>query len=139
MGRRQGIVRGGNAMGKLLTVDVISPLLGSFDHCSHCQVFLNEAGIGQRIHREDFEAFPEETKAEYERLVQLLAALTRRFQGRVQFRVIDPQTLEGIWKSLRYWVRRYPTFIIDGQKLSGWDEGELVSRIEAHLGVSVAR
>lgn len=126
-------------MKKLVMVDVIAPLLGSFDHCSHCQVFLNEAGIGQRIHREDFEAFPAESKEEYERLVALLSELTRRFGGWVRFRVIDPQTIEGIWKSLRYWVRRYPTFIIDGRKVVGWDEGTLVSRIEACLGAEAVR
>jgi hypothetical protein len=120
-------------MGKPLTVDVISQILSSFDHCSHCQLFLNAAGVGHRIHREDFDAFPRELRDEYDRLSRLVTGLSERFAGRVRFRILDPQTPEGMWKSLRYWVRRYPTFLIDGEKQVGWDEEALTRRIEAHL------
>ncbi len=120
-------------MPRLLRVEVVSHILSSFDHCAHCQVFLNEAGVGQQVHREDFSGFPEEVREEYERLLTLVAKLSRRFGGRVQFRILDPQTIEGVWKSLRYWIRQYPAFLIGGEKLVGWDEDALTHRIEAHL------
>jgi len=32
----------------------------------------------------------------------------------------------GLWKSLRYWVRKYPTFIVNGKKKhTGWDKDAL--------------
>lgn len=120
-------------MGKPMTVEVISQVLSSFDHCAHCQLFLNQTGVGTRIHREDFDAFPRELRDEYDRLSRLVIALSERFRGRVRFKILDPQTPEGMWKSLRYWVRRYPTFLIDGEKQVGWDEETLTRRIEAHL------
>lgn len=119
-----------------LTVEVISHVLSSFDHCSHCQVFLNEAGVGQQIHREDLSAFPQELQEEYDRLLNLVQALSKRFGGRVRFKILDPQTIEGVWKSLRHWVRQYPTFLIEREKLVGWDESTLARRIEAHLAVA---
>ena|SRR5207302_6525479 len=121
-------------MTKSLTVEVISHLLSSFDHCSHCQFFLNQAGVGQQIHREDFAMYPREVRDEFDRLLTLVTGLSEQFGRRVQFRILDPQTMEGMWKSLRYWVRRYPTFLIDGEKLVGWDRDSLAHRIEAHLG-----
>jgi len=126
-------------MAKALTVEVISHVLSSFDHCSHCQVFLNEAGVGQKIHREDFAAFPPEVREEYDRLLTLLETLAARFGGRVQFRILDAQTIEGLWKSVRYWIRRYPTFLVAGEKIVGWDADAVARRIEAHLGEAVAR
>jgi hypothetical protein len=126
-------------MAKPLRVEVVSHILSSFDHCAHCQVFLNDAGVGQQVHREDFSAFPAEVREEYERLLTLVEKLNRRFGGRVQFKILDPQTIEGVWKSLRYWIRRYPAFLIDGEKLVGWDEDALTHRIEAHLTGAAAR
>ncbi len=123
-------------MSEPLTVEVISHVLSSFDHCSHCQVFLNEAGVGQQIHREDLSAFPQELQEEYDRLLNLVGLLSKRFGGRVRFKILDPQTIEGVWKSLRHWVRQYPTFLIEREKLVGWDERALASRIEAHLAVA---
>jgi hypothetical protein len=32
----------------------------------------------------------------------------------------------GLWKSVRLWVRTYPTFIVNGQaKYTGWDPAPL--------------
>ena len=123
-------------MRKPLRVGVIARVLFSFDHCGHCQVFLNAAGVGQQVHREDFRAFPQEVREDHDRLVTLVEALSVRFGGRVRFKILDPQTLEGVWTSLRYWVRQYPTFLVEGEKVVGWDEDRLVRRIEAHLGGS---
>jgi hypothetical protein len=120
-------------MAKPLVVEVVSQVLSSFDHCSHCQFFLNQAGVGQQIHREDFNAFPRELQEEYGRLLDVVGRLSARFGSRVQFRILDPQSMEGMWKSIRHWVRRYPTFLIGGEKIVGWDAEAVARRIEAHL------
>jgi hypothetical protein len=44
------------------------------------------------------------------------------YRGQVVVRIIDPQSLGGFWKVLRYWIRRYPTFFIGGgERLVGWE------------------
>jgi hypothetical protein len=40
--------------------------------------------------------------------------------------VIDAQSILGFYKSLRHWVRKYPTFIVEGQETyTGWDKKQL--------------
>jgi hypothetical protein len=52
--------------------------------------------------------------------------LGSRYGPRLSIKVIDPQSLPGFLKSLRHWVRRYPTFIINGrEKYTGWDRDAL--------------
>ena len=52
--------------------------------------------------------------------------LCSRYGDRLLIRVIDPQSGLGLYKCLRYWVRRYPAFIIEGRKqYVGWDREEL--------------
>jgi len=44
----------------------------------------------------------------------------------IEIRVIDSQSGLGLWKSLRYWVRKYATFIVNGKKkYTGWDKDAL--------------
>ena len=50
----------------------------------------------------------------------------RRYGEAIEIRVIDPQSALGLWKSLRHWVRKYPTFIVNGrEKYTGWDKDAL--------------
>jgi hypothetical protein len=40
-------------------------------------------------------------------------------------RVIDPQSLVGMWNAVRHGIRRYPTLIINGQeKFTGWEAAD---------------
>jgi len=44
----------------------------------------------------------------------------------LRIHIIDPQSLEGFFKSLRHWVRRYPTLFIDRRtKYTSWDRAAL--------------
>ena len=44
----------------LLQVEVVAHVLGSMDHCTHCQVFLDGAGVGSTVHQQDLDAYPKE-------------------------------------------------------------------------------
>ena len=47
--------------------------------------------------------------------------------------VIDPQSLRGIYKSLRYRVRKYPSFIVNEKELIvGWNRMALDRAIQAN-------
>ncbi|GAB4541355.1 MAG: hypothetical protein Kow0063_32150 [Anaerolineae bacterium] len=100
----------------------------------HCEQLFVQAGIGQQMHQEEVAQYPEDIRQEATRLADWLLELAHRYGDRIDIRVIDPQSPEGFFKSLRYWVREYPTFIVDGrEKVTGWDQGALETVIQARL------
>lgn len=74
---------------------------------------------------------------EAHRLASWMLEVAERFKDRIYVRVIDPQSPLGFYKSLRYWVRKYPTFIINGQKeYTGWDKERLETLLQAQVAGS---
>ena len=61
-------------------------------------------------------------KAEYLRLSTWVKEMRRTHEGRVVIRILDPQSLFGIWRLLRHRIRRFPTFFVDGaERVVGWE------------------
>ncbi len=74
------------------------------------------------MHRQEINEYPEELKAEALRLSDWIRATRAEYGPQVVIRMVDPQSLLGIWRALRFRVRRYPTFLIDGrERVVGWD------------------
>lgn len=89
------------------------------------------------MHGREEQEYPEDLKEEYSRLCEWVVDLAHRYGSRIRIRVIDPQSLPGLWKSLRHGVRRYPTFIVEGQdKYTGWDKVTLETLLRARLAGS---
>jgi hypothetical protein len=81
--------------------------------------------------------YPPQMLEEAGRLSTWLQELSARWGQQLHIRVIDPQSPEGLYKSLRYWVRRYPTFIINRRKKhTGWDP-DAVERLIVDCGGSL--
>ena len=115
-----------------INVEVVAPLITGTKHCQHCQLFIDDAGISQRVQKEELNSYPEEMWRDYARLSQMIRDLTGRYGDQLRVTLIDPHTPMGFWKSLRHWVRTYPTFIVNGQaKYSGYDLGTLDSLLRA--------
>jgi hypothetical protein len=75
---------------------------------------------------------------EYRDLSDWIIEMARRYGQRIKFRVIDAASLEGVWKSLRYGVRRYPAFVLAGkEKVTGNNLAQVESRIHQHLDSQV--
>jgi hypothetical protein len=109
-----------------INVEVIAPLISGAKHCQHCQPFIEDAGISQRIQDEELKSYPEEMWRDYSRLSQVVRNLSDRYGEQLRIILIDPHSPMGLWKSLRHWVRTYPTFIVNGHaKYSGWELGRL--------------
>lgn len=105
-----------------IDVEVIAPLVAGMKHCQSCQVFIDDADISKRIQDEELKSYPEEMWRDYARLSQMVRDLTGRYGNQVRIVLIDPHSPMGLWKSLRHWVRTYPTFIVNGgAKYTGWD------------------
>ena len=120
-----------------LQVEVIAHVLGSMDHCSHCQVFLDGAGVGGKIHQQDLDSFPRDWMAEWQKLSGLIFNMTEKYAGQLVVKITDAQGPQGMWAALRRGIRRYPTFVIQGEKYTGLDEGKVDGLITRHLSTQV--
>jgi hypothetical protein len=70
--------------------------------------------------------YPSDLKEEYLKLSDWIRELIRIYEDRLLIRLIDAQSILGFYKSLRHWVRKYPTFIVEGQETyTGWDKKRL--------------
>ncbi len=115
-----------------VTLDVIAPLVSGVQHCQHCQTFFDDAGVSQKVLQDEWNSYPEEMWRDYARLSEMMRELSIRYGSQLRITLIDPHTPAGLWKSLRHWVRRYPTFIVNGRaKYSGWDAGALDTLLRA--------
>lgn len=78
--------------------------------------------MGQRVHTEEINEYPEELKAEYLRLSEWVRNRRKTHGQQVVIRIVDPQSLAGLWKVVRHRIRRFPTFLVDGaEKVVGWE------------------
>jgi hypothetical protein len=85
-------------------------------------------GLDQKFHQRETEEYPLDLKEEYGKLSDWILELSRLYKHRLLIKLIDVQSPMGIYKSLRHWIRRYPTFIVEGQETyTGWDKGRLES------------
>ena len=118
----------------MVRLEILALVPTIYRQCSSCEMVYGQSGIGGQAQEEMKNEYPAEMLAEHARLSAWIAEIVERFGDRVEIRLIDPQSGLGFLKSLRYWVRRYPSFIINGKKLTGWDR----ERLEALLAQAVA-
>jgi hypothetical protein len=115
-------------------LEVLAPMPTDFYHCLHCERMFDLAGLGASAHQQMQADYPPQMLEESQRLAAWLQDLSTRYRGRLQIRVLDPQSLQGLSKSLRYGVRRYPAFFINRrQKHVGWERAPLERALEKEI------
>jgi hypothetical protein len=98
-----------------VTVVTYAPTI--FRHCQHCEVAFQGVGLGERIHREEAkDALPADLLDDFQRVSDWVHDLLERHGRGVSVSVVDAASMEGVWKSLRHRVRRYPAVIVDGRE-----------------------
>ena len=70
-------------------------------------------------------------------LRRCVSYLERRFQRWLQIRLIEPLSLLGLARVVRYRIRTYPTFILGGATYTGRDLAELEVFIRRQAGAMV--
>lgn len=122
---------------KPVSIQVITYAPTVFYHCQHCELTLQEMGIGERLRRQEAaESLPDDLSREFQVLSDWVHDLLQRYGTRLQVRVIDAASLEGVIASLRHRVGRYPAVIVDGEKRVGSDFSALDPIIERRVALS---
>jgi len=119
---------------KPITLEIVTRVLTTFGHCRHCEIFFDEADIGKKLHQKDVNEYPPDLADEYLRLSDWIRELAQLYRHRLSIRVIDVQSLVGIYKSFRHRIRRYPAFIVEGKEMyAGWDKSQLEQLLDKHI------
>lgn len=127
---------------KPLTVEVIAYAPTQYFHCQHCEVLFQEAEVKgvKKFHADAVEtSMPPEMMQEYRHLSDWVMSAVERYGGRVVFKIIDAASMEGLLKSVRYGVHKYPAVVIDGrEKQLGADFAKAESLIDKSLALQPA-
>lgn len=122
---------------KPLMVEIIAYAPTQFYHCQHCEVVWSAAEMPnvKKWHDETLEtSMPPEMMQEYRHLSDWVIKAAEHYGGRVVFKVVDAASLEGVYKSLRYGVRKFPAIVIEGKaKTIGEDFHQAEQMIDQRL------
>lgn len=101
-------------MSNPLSVEIIAYAPTAYYHCTHCEVAWREIGVSNRIHQEQMESsLPADLAQDYQRVSDWVREIFRQHCDNVVIKVIDAASPEGLYKSLRYRVHRYPAVIVE--------------------------
>jgi hypothetical protein len=123
------------AAARRVTVQVIAYAPTVFRHCQHCEVAFAGLGFAEKMHKaEAADALPAELLQEFQQVSDWVHSILERHGDRVKVSVVDVASIEGVWKSLRHGVRRYPAVVVDGEKtLVGTDFAPVDRLIDQRL------
>lgn len=110
-------------MDEPLLIEIVAYAPTAFYHCTHCEVVWHHAGIGPSIHAEQVDSgLPEDLAQEYRLVSDWVKKVFDTHGDRVVVKVIDAASLEGVARSLRHGLRRFPAVVVAGRhKFSGTD------------------
>ena len=84
------------------------------------------ANLDKAPYERGLDEYPPDWQEDFHRLSDTILNLSARYAESLLIRIYDPRSLQGLAKSLRHGIHRYPTFIVDGkQKVNGWDIAQL--------------
>ncbi len=123
-----------------ILLEIVTKVMTTFDHCSRCELIFDESGIDKKIHQKEMEEYPSDLKEEFIKLSDWIRELTRLYKHRLVIKLIDVQSLLGIYKSLRHRIRTYPSFIVEGKEVyAGWDKARLEDLIDKYIKISLPK
>ena len=124
---------------KPISLEIVTGMIATFGHCRHCEVFFDEAGIQQKARETEIEDYPPDLIQECDRLFDWVRELKKLYKHRLSIRLIDAKSFVGFYKSLRYRIRKYPFFIVDGKETySGWDKNRLEDLLDKYIKASLS-
>lgn len=124
-----------------VSVQIITYAPTAFRHCQHCEVAFETMGIGRGVERDAASSsLPADLAGEYQSVSDWVHSLIERHPSRLAITVIDAASIEGVWKSLRHRVRRYPATIVAGrEKAIGTDFGAADRLIDRYVSAGAGQ
>ncbi len=118
-------------------LEIVFPVPALYGLCPSCEFFADEADLRAPKNKQDLNEYPEDVKRDYLFLSDWIRELGEKYGHRLLIKLIDAQSLQGFYKSIRFAVRKYPAFIIDRKrKYAGRDKDELDALIRQRLETS---
>lgn len=123
---------------KPILLEIVTRMITTLGQCRACEVVFNETGLSKNVSQKEVIEYPQDLLQETERLSQLIGQLKRLYRHRLSIKLIDAKSFLGVYKSVRHWIRKYPTFIVEGKETyTGWDEDRLEGLIDKYIKASI--
>jgi hypothetical protein len=123
---------------KPILLEIVTKVLTSWGQCRRCKILFDQAGLDQKFLQGEMDEYPPDLIEEYTRLSDWIRELNRLYKHRLLIKLIDVQSPLGIYKSLRYRIRTYPTFVVEGKETyTGWDKDQLESLLDKYINNSL--
>jgi hypothetical protein len=123
---------------KPILLEIVTKVLTSWGQCRRCKVLFDQAGLDQKFRQGEMDEYPPDLIEECTRLSDWIRELNRLYKHRLLIKLIDVQSPLGIYKSLRYRIRTYPTFVVEGKETyTGWDKDQLESLLDKYINNSL--
>ena len=91
-------------------------------------------GLREKRDRQILNDYPEDLKEDYLYLSNWIRELSKKYREKILIKVTDVQSLQGVLKSIRHGIFRYPTFIIDKKKkYTGKDKDRLDALLQEYM------
>ncbi|RME41500.1 MAG: hypothetical protein D6796_15775 [Caldilineae bacterium] len=119
-------------MRRRAVLEVITPHVGVLHHMPRGFHYADKALSGGSVSDRLQKTLDADDETRWMR--RCLSYLERRFQRWLRVQLIEPLSLPGLVRIIRYRIRSYPTFIMGGQTYSGQDLAELEAFIRRQIG-----
>ncbi|MBU2547142.1 MAG: hypothetical protein KKB20_01905 [Proteobacteria bacterium] len=122
---------------KPVYLEVVSKMLTVFHQFYAGDLLFEDGGLRKKYRNREINEYPDDLKEEVLALSEWIRELSSTYQHRLVIRVIDAQSLLGLYKSIRHRFRQTPTFIVSGKETyTGWDKAVLETILDRHLDLA---
>ena len=122
---------------KPVYVEVVTRVLTVFQQCHACDIVMDQHDLREKYANQEINEYPDEAKEEMIQLSEWIRELTDTYKHRIVIKIIDAQSLLGLYKSIRHRSRKTPTFIVQGRETyTGWDKTALEAILDRHMAAA---
>jgi hypothetical protein len=130
----------GKTVTEPIMIEVLSIMLTvQTVECPNCRISFRDIPLQGNLIDNEINEYPEDLIDEVVRLSDWVRELIELYSNRIQIKVIDALSPLGLYKKLRYRIKKFPTFIVDRRETySGWDKKALEAILKQHLQLRAA-
>ncbi len=99
---------------KPVKVEFVGLVPTLFAHCAHCMDIMQMCDLDP--YYEQLKEYPKDIVELYYNVTKLAVELKREFGADVYVDVVDPASLQGLWKTIRYMILKTPCVVVNGKK-----------------------